>query len=358
MPLLLKRVFLETHNLKNPYTGFGQFNMHLLRGLKNCNPKELKFVVHAQDQRELKKEFGDFFEYKYYMGLRRYSWAQIRKKYSVWHSVNQNTKVEPKQHMPYVLTIHDVNFIDEISADMNHPRNLMFKEKLARAQAITYISNYAKTSTHASFKVPNVPEHVIFNGNPATQILDLSNYSAVTKIETPYLFSIGDFWERKNFHLLVQMLAHLPDYKLIIAGNSDRAYGEQVRETVTRLNLSDRVVLAGRISEEEKQYHLQHCSAFLFPSLREGFGLPPIEAMKFGTPVFLAHLTSLPEVGGTVAYYWHDLNPEQMAKDFNQGMADFNSNAEQKSKALKQQAASFDWNKAAESYIKVYQSLL
>ena len=109
-----KRIFLEMHNLKNPYTGFGQFNLHLLRGIQANNDQDLRFVVHAQDLKPLKAEFGNFFDYKYYMGLRRYDWARIRTKYDVWHSVNQNTKVEPKRDLPYVLTIHDVNFIERI----------------------------------------------------------------------------------------------------------------------------------------------------------------------------------------------------------------------------------------------------
>ncbi|WP_291187247.1 glycosyltransferase family 1 protein [Gilvibacter sp.] len=353
-----KRIFLEMHNLKNPFTGFGQFNLHLLRGLKACNDPDLKFVVHAQDLKPLKAEFGDFFDYKYYMDLRRYDWAQIRKKYDVWHSVNQNTKVEPKRDLPYVLTIHDVNFIDEISNDLDHPRNLRFKEKLARAKAITYISEFAKESTHQYFEIPKVPEHVILNGNPSGELLDLSNYTPQTAINGDFLFTLGDFWERKNFHLLVEMLSQLPNERLVIAGNDSRAYGDKVRETIKKHGLEDRVILAGRVDDREKQFLLANCKAFLFASLREGFGLPPIEAMKFGKPVFLAHRTSLPEVGGTVAYYWHDLEPKAMAKVFQEGMADFNADPETKSKAFEAQAAKFHWNSAAAQYIEVYKSLI
>lgn len=354
----MKRIFLETHNLKNSFTGFGQFNLHLLRGLQHCNDPNLKFVVHTQDIGSLKKEFGDFFDYKYYLGLRRYDWAQIRTRYDLWHSVNQNTKVEPKRDLPYVLTVHDVNFIDEISSDLAHPRNLAFKAKLARASAITYISEYAKSSTHAYFDIPDIPEHIILNGNPSGELLDLSAYQPVHKPKGKYLFSLGDFWPRKNFHLLVEMLKHLPDYSLVLAGNNERAYGEKVRETIAASGLENRVILAGRISEEEKQYHLQHCDAFMFPSLREGFGLPPIEAMKFGTPIFLAHRTSLPEVGGEVAFYWHDLEPAQMANVFLEGMEQFRSDQEAFKTKLKQRAASFDWNKAAAQYIEVYKQVL
>lgn len=354
----MKEVFLETHNIKNPFTGFGQYNFYLLKGLYHCADPSIRFTVHTQKKEFLKQEFGNFFNYKFYMGLRRYPALRLRKKYDVWHSVNQNTKVEPHHNIPYVLTIHDVNFIEEISSDLNHPRNRRFIEKLNRANAITYISEYAKQSTHASFDVPKVPEYVIYNGNPSEAALDLSKYTPVNKPEGNYLFTIGDFWERKNFHLLVEMMPYLPDFKLIIAGNNDRPYAEKVRERITALKLEHRVTLAGRISDEEKQYHLKNATAFVFPSLREGFGLPPIEAMRFGTPVFLANATSLPEIGGDAAFYWKNFNPEDMASEVQKGLNTFQKNKEIHTQKLEQQAALFNWNTAAKQYLEVYKSLL
>lgn len=354
----MKEVFLETHNIKNPFTGFGQYNFYLLKGLYHCADPSIRFTVHTQKKEFLKQEFGNFFNYKFYMGLRRYPALRLRKKYDVWHSVNQNTKVEPHHNIPYVLTIHDVNFIEEISSDLNHPRNRRFIEKLNRANAITYISEYAKQSTHASFDVPKVPEYVIYNGNPSEAALDLSKYTPVNKPEGNYLFTIGDFWERKNFHLLVEMMPYLSDFKLIIAGNNDRPYAEKVRERITALKVEHRVTLAGRISDEEKQYHLKNATAFVFPSLREGFGLPPIEAMRFGTPVFLANATSLPEIGGDAAFYWKNFNPEDMASEVQKGLNTFQKNKEIHTQKLEQQAALFNWNTAAKQYLEVYKSLL
>ena len=64
-----KKVFLEAHNIKNPYFGFGQFNDHLIRGLYNANIDDFKMVLHAKDIAKLKAEFGDYFEYKKYQTL-------------------------------------------------------------------------------------------------------------------------------------------------------------------------------------------------------------------------------------------------------------------------------------------------
>lgn len=322
-----------------------------------CNDPDIQFVVHDYKMKGLKKRFGKFFKYRYYLGMTRYKITSIRKKYDVWHSVNQNTKVEPYYNLPYVLTIHDVNFIDEISSDLNHPRNILFIEKLKRANVITYISEYAKTSTHKYFDVPNVPEYVIYNGNPSNEIINLDNYTSQFECKEKYLFTIGDFLERKNFHLLVEMMPFLKEYKLIIAGNDTRDYGEKVRQTVKDLNVGDRVVLTGRITEEEKQYHLRTCSAFVFPSLREGFGLPPIEAMRFGTPVFLSNTTSLPEIGGEYAFYWDNFNPKKMAERLREGMEIFENNKKEYQDELTKKALSFNWEIAAQQYINVYKSL-
>jgi glycosyltransferase involved in cell wall biosynthesis len=72
-------------------------------------------------------------------------------------------------------------------------------------------------------------------------------------------------------------------------------------------------VLLG-VDDSVKAWLLANCEAFLFPSLAEGFGLPPLEAMHFGTPVFLSDRTSLPEVGGTQAGYFREFSASAMRK--------------------------------------------
>ncbi|MGJ8592700.1 MAG: glycosyltransferase family 4 protein [Aquaticitalea sp.] len=355
----MKQVFLESHNIKNQHFGFGQFNYHLIKGLYNANIQDFKMTLHAKDVEPLKAEFGDYFNYKNYYSLRRYPLFQIRKKYDVWHSLNQNIKIEPHHDIPYLLTVHDVNFIDEISNDANHEVNVRFQAKLNRSNAITYISEFAKLSTHQHFKVPDVPEYVIYNGNPIRNITLPANHEPKKISKRPFLFSIGEFTPRKNFHTLVEMLTHLPDFDLVLSGNNLTEYAQgKLAETIKKNKLENRVLIKGKIDDADKQFYLQNCEAFVFPSLREGFGIPPIEAMRFGKPVFLSNNTSLPEIGGKDAIYWNHYESEYMADILKKGLKAFKENKVELSAKLVTHAQSFDWDKAALQYSEVYRSLL
>jgi len=171
------------------------------------------------------------------------------------------------------MTVHDVHFVEEQSGDV-HPQ-IRFNDKLKRCDAIVYISSFAKKDTHAHFNVPAVPEYVIYNGNTIQNTQISEAYKPHFVPEQPYLFNIGEMTARKNTHTLVEMLPFLTNFHLILAGNSNKSYVEKVREHIIKNKLEKRVHILGKISEEDKKYYLKNCAAFVFPSLREGFGLPP-----------------------------------------------------------------------------------
>lgn len=354
----MKQVFLESHNIKNKYSGFGQFNYHLIKALSEEKPSNLEIVLHAKNIEELKQEFGSVFSYKKYRSITRHKPFRIKKKYDLWHCLNQNIKIEPFYDIPYLLTVHDIHFITEGSEGMQQELRARFEKKLQRADAITYISEFAKKDTHQHFDVPKVPEFVIYNGNTITDTEIPEDYAPPVFPEKPFLYSIGDFSERKNFKSLVEMLRFLPDYHLVLSGSNHSLYADELRSLVSKYKLDNRVLLTGKVADTEKKFYLKHCEAFVFPSLREGFGIPPIEAMRFGKPVFISNNTSLPEIGGNHSFYWDEFDPEYMAETLKTGMAKFKNNQSFYENWLVERAKSFNWNNTAKWYLKVYQKIL
>jgi glycosyltransferase involved in cell wall biosynthesis len=355
---MARSIFLETHNLKNKASGLGTFNFELIKGLAQLEFNDLELTLNTKNPSSLSNEFGNKFNYNKYYNLSRLALFRTRKKFDLWHSVNQNTKVEPHHIRKYLLTVHDVNFVEEISTDKNHRLNKLFAAKLTKSSAITYISEFAKKQTHQYFDVPDVPEYVIYNGNPISTLLDTSQFKTTIPTDKPFLYSIGDFLERKNFMSIVQMMPLLCEYNLILSGNNDKSYGKEIQQYIDENKLHNQVFLTGKVDELAKQYYLSKCHAFVFPSIREGFGLPPIEAMRFGKPIFLANRTSLPEIGGENCYYWDHFEPEYMKNVLVKGLEHFYDNQKEMEELMIKRALHFDWKKAASEYLQVYRNLL
>jgi glycosyltransferase involved in cell wall biosynthesis len=157
----------------------------------------------------------------------------------------------------------------------------------------------------------------------------------------------------KNVEALLQMMAAWPERHLVLAGPS-QVRNAELASSAQALGLRNLTVLSA-VSDSQKAWLYANCGAFFFPSLTEGFGLPPLEAMHFGKPVFLANLTSLPEVGGNAALYWEDFDPARMRAVVEAGLAGWSPD---RSRAAVERAASFNWNRAAEQYIQQYLLLL
>lgn len=355
----MKTIFLESHHIKNLTFGLGQFNFHLIKGLLEAENNDFEFVLHVQDAETLKKKLGHSFRHKKYYSLRRYPTFRIRSRYDLWHSLNQNTKIEPRRaDMPYLLTVHNIPLVQDPQNYKHLKTHQFFQDKLNRSSAITYISNFAKESTHEFYDVPNVPQYVIYNGNPISEVSIPENFKPTHMPGRPFLFSIGEITGRKNFISIAKMMAFLPEYDLIIAGKNNTKDAEEIATFAKTLPPNIKVALPGKISETEKQYYYANCAAFLFPSLREGFGLPVIEAMRFGKPVICSDQTSLPEIGGDLASYWSHFDPEYMAHTVRTSIQSYENDRDNLSEKLIARGKQFNWDNTAQEFLNVYRDLL
>jgi glycosyltransferase involved in cell wall biosynthesis len=342
----------DCERMKYPYTGLFEYCSQLGRALKVAADAEYETAFYVPPKYE--NYFGDDCRYYIYSPVHKLFPLNI-KQLDIWHSSNaQPAFVKCCGKMKRIITIHDLNFLYEKSSSLKLNKYLnAFQYSLDRADAIITVSEYAKNDIVNHLNIGCKPIFVIYNG---CNVLEFPDYeSPVYRPSGTFLFSIGTVLAKKNFHVLPCLLKNY-DGELIISGKVDDNYARKIVDEAKKYGVEDRVRLTGPIKIEDKYWYLKNCSAFLFPSLAEGFGIPPIEAMYFGKPVFLSTKTSLPEIGGQYAYYFNDFDPENMRRVFESGM-DHYSRTNPASLIIRH-AGQFNWESSAKACWNVYKSVL
>jgi glycosyltransferase involved in cell wall biosynthesis len=276
----------------------------------------------------------------------------------IWHAPFQSGRMlvpKKNKHIKIVLTIHDLNCLHEGKGDMERIESLHHTQKLIdRADALVCVSNHCKSDVMTYLDTKNKPVHVIYNGSHDMCIPPLK--PSGFKPSQPFIFTMGYVNRKKNFHSLLPLLKN-GTFDLIIAGKlDDPEYINRMRQQARKLGVSEKLHILGPVSEEDKAWYFKHCEAFMLPSLAEGFGIPVVEAMKFGKPLFLSNLTSLPEIGSDVAFYFSNFKPDHMLQVFNDGMTEYRKNG--LAHRIMQRGSEFSWDEKAAAYLEVYQSLL
>ena len=278
----------------------------------------------------------------------------------LWHITNQHSKYLPlDERVPVILTIHDLNFLHEgegeCAAHTVTRKLAIVQKKLDRAAAITTISAFVAADVQRHLDPRGKPIHVVHNGMPPPPPASPSRPQFMPP--GPFVLTIGNFLPHKNFHVLLDLIACLPEKRLVIAGKKATHYGEFVEREVSRRGLHNRVVMPGELSDGDRQWLYEQCDAFLFPSLTEGFGFPVLEAMQCGKPVFMSRKTSLPEIAGDCGYFFESYGAAEMTAVFRDGMEHWAADPTLPSRC-RRHAGSFSWRASAERYATIYESVL
>jgi alpha-1,3-rhamnosyl/mannosyltransferase len=174
-----------------------------------------------------------------------------------------------------------------------------------------------------------------------------------------FLLYLGSNKPHKNLLSLVEAYARTAEggetLLLVIAGAWDPRYPEP-RERADMLGLAERVIWLGRIPDVDLPALYSSAMAFVFPSLYEGFGLPPLEAMACGTPVACSDSSSLPEVTGDAALLFEPTDVESITRALNRISHDDMLRAQLSARGLNQ-AARFSWERTARETLELYRKV-
>ncbi len=350
----MKNILIDLDRLKDINTGLGQVALFFGKEFAKINDNNIKFTFLVP--KNYNGYFGTNVDYEI-VSLKRRWFPSICKKYDLWYALHQDSAYFPaRKNTPYILTIHDLNFLSEKSEKKAQKRLKRLQKKIDKASHITAISNFTKDDVIKNLDIKDKNIQVIYNGVDILEFPQAKKPSFVSSGKI--LFSIGVIKDKKNTKVLIPFIEELPDdYKLVIAGNNSSSYAKEIADLIVQKALGNRVVMLGQISDEDKFWLLKNCTAVLFPSKNEGMGLPPIEAMRFGKPVFASTHSSIPEISENNAYYWQSFEPKYMSDFFLKNIEDFNSD-KAKPEILKKHSQKFNWERNAEEYLKVFLKFL
>jgi glycosyltransferase involved in cell wall biosynthesis len=284
---------------------------------------------------------------------------------------------------PYVVTVHDLSSLlyDTRPGLRMNMRRFLFRRGLLRADRILAVSEATRRDVQNILGIPsdrirrvyNAPNPEFFahhrcapdsragEGGLVEQHRILERYS----IHYPFLLYAGNIRPQKNIPRLVEafavvraQLASHPLYKdlhLIIIGDEISQY-PSVRQAVIKSRVEDVVRFLGFVPFDTLRCFYETASAFVFPSLYEGFGLPPLEAMASGTPVITSSISSLPEVVNDAAML---VNPENVF-DIARGIRDVLLDDDLRRRLIArghEQAGRFSWERTAREVLAIYQEV-
>lgn len=347
------QIGLSFGRVEHWHDGLGEFSRQLGFALANEAPRladELGWRLWLHLPRRWHGMFGDAVGYLGTHTTQRVV-HHTRARFSLWHRLHQHNRLRgPLFAQRRIETVHDLNFLHTKTARKVEGYARRLYTRLADCDAVIAITNYVAADIVRELPGLATPLRVIHNG--ATDLTAAPREPVAGIGSQPFLLHISRMAPSKNIVALLELAAAWPEQRVVLAGATS-PYADEVRRQVATRGLAN-VTVRLDISEAQKAWLYAQCAGFVFPSLAEGFGLPPIEAMHFGKPVFLSRLTSLPEVGGDAANYFEDFDPRAMRATIEAGLRAAPGSAA----AVAAHARGFAWPRCALQHIALYRELL
>jgi glycosyltransferase involved in cell wall biosynthesis len=299
--------------------GIGTYVRNLVHGLARQEHDDTYVLLCRKEDAEYLRSLGPKFE-PLLEGAGNYSLreqlsvplALSRARVDLFHAPHY--VVSPLTRCPYVVTIHDcihLRFPQYLPNRLapTYARTMM-QVAAKRARRVLTVSNASKQDILHYLRIPADKVEVIYNAldtglaePPSAE--DIARVQERFLLTSPFILYAGNIKPHKNVDRLIEAYSILrrrgmEDTKLLIIGDAISKY-PNLRRLVHRFQLHPHVRFLGFVPEATLAALYRLASVFVFPSLYEGFGLPPLEAMSAGTPVVTSNVSSLPEVVGDAA---------------------------------------------------------
>ncbi len=384
------RIGIDCRTILNPGfgqgAGIGHYTYYLVKNLIELDPED-EFILFfdrlitpeeakefSYGRKNVQVRFFPFHDYRHYLPI-VYSHFLIsaflrREQLDLYH--NPANIIPLKYRGLAVITVHDLAiyknpkwFPTKLGRQFFSTK-LLVPDSLERAAAIIAVSESTKRDLMEIFEIPEKKIRVITEGVEQGQSLKTKSSEYLEdkfKIKEPYFLYLGTIEPRKNLVGLIKAFRSLISsqssqagrLELVIAGArgwKDKPIFKLIEESNRQLK-REVIRYLGYVSFEDKKILFQKALGFVFPTFYEGFGLPVLEALTFGTPVISSNLSSIPEVVGEAGILINPHREEELIEAMKRILLDKNLR-EKLSQAGLARSKLFSWKKCAQETIEVY----
>jgi len=267
-----------------------------------------------------------------------------------------------------IVTVHDLFFMDfPMLVDTETRGNFVtrIRDSLIRADKIVAVSKFIKNQLIERFVLEEEKVRVIYHGLDRKFNVDISEEETKEiqrkfSLPSSFLLFVGTLEPRKNLLNLVEALKIVHEkYRkipLVLVGRKGQDYGKVVTK-IEKLNLEPWISLTGYVPEKDLKSFYSSAEVFVFPSFREGFGLPLLEAMSCGVPIVASSAPAIPEIAKDAALYFDPYEPEDIADKIILALKD-NELRQRMVENGEKRVLDFDWAAAAAETLEFYQEVL
>lgn len=328
--------------------GFGRYTENLIRNLEKLDKQNKYFVFLRPNRATAYHSQNPNFQkvivnYRWY-GLKEQLFYPFKlRKYNLDLMHFTHFNVPFFYHRPFIVTIHDLTlrhfptFKKSLGRFLIYPLKylgyrIIFRRAVRRSTKIIAISEHTKKDILKYYQVNPEKIKVIYEGRPENLKGKRQNAKQRLKTKKPYLLYVGNNYPHKNLKRL-----------------------EMAFKKLAEEGLAYELILTTKFVSEEKLDNLyKNASLFVFPSLYEGFGLPPLEAMSRGIAVASSEATCLPEILGEAAIYFNPLEVDDIARQIKKVLTNKNLKQDLIKKGF-EQIKKYDWKKMTRKTLALYQ---
>jgi glycosyltransferase involved in cell wall biosynthesis len=322
---MAKRILVDAHVFDDHFQGSRTYIKGLYSALLKQRP-DIDFYFTAHDISTLRDVFGEHPNVHYVPLKSRRNIVRLAYDIPRLISEHQIDIAHLQYALPFirtckeVVTIHDVLFIDLpqfFPRLYRMIRKPIFRSAAKRADLLLTVSSHAKASIARNFGIDPQKIHVVPNGIDPSFLSEQSNVSGAAEPFKPYILYVSRIEPRKNHIVLLQAFFDLAlesrGFKLVFVGKKDIAAGE-VDAFVEKLSHQQRtaVTFIDTASQNDLVSFYRNAAVFVYPSLAEGFGIPPLEAAVLQRPVICSRATAMADFDFFGGYLFDPADKEEL----------------------------------------------